>query len=586
MSAIFLIIFILFSSSVFADEPPLELEPIVITKSKTHLLRSYSVESPFGSPIEALSILPLDLQSRSPKSDIQTDFSLRGSTFQGVLILVDGQRVNDPQTGHHHSDIPLTSEDIQRIEVIPGASSSIFGPDAIGGAINIITKRPTKKKTLQLSLGEHKLKSASFSLSHKKNNLGIRYSLEREESGGFYYDTDFKKFTTSLNSSLDIPDGKFNLILGYQEKEFGAYDFYTPGSGYASFEWTKTYLLNTGLEIERDSFLIKPNFLWRRHYDKFLLDKTLKKSTYLNHHRTDMFTPNIYIQKKTKNLGRIGLGLEYGEERINSTRLGKRKRDHKSIFMNNSQNLTSQLALGLSFRLDDFDGFDEVYTGALNLSYSLCEQNSIHLGISRSVRIPSFTELYYIDPTTVGDSSLSTEKSWDCEMGYDYKRERLSVGISLFLREEKDFIDWVKRTASQARWQAENIIEAEVFGIENYLSFQINKDISLNSNYTYINKRINEEGFLYKYGPNYIKHLFNSVFSFNLPFGIQSVGFTYKKKPRRDGWLLLNTYLSYNLNKNLQAFLNITNSLNVEYQEIKGIPQPGRWMEAGVRLEW
>ncbi|MDD4980173.1 MAG: TonB-dependent receptor [Candidatus Omnitrophica bacterium] len=575
------------------QEAPLDLEPIVITKSRSYLLHPYPLDSdalknsPYDSPVEALSFLPLDLQSRSPKSGIQTDFSLRGSNFQGVLMLLDGQRINDPQTAHHNADIPLTKEDIRRIEVTPGASSSLFGPDAIGGAINMIVKKPQDKKiVLELKGGRYQSKSALLSVSDKIDNLGVRLSLENQDSRGFRYDTDFKKFTATLNSSLDITDGEFNIQAGYQEKQFGAYDFYTPGLGYPSEEWTKTYLCSAGLNLDKAGFMIKPNMLWRRHYDKFMLDKTQVRSNYLNHHHTDIYTPNIYLQKEAGILGKLGLGLEYGEEWINSTNLGKHTRRHKSLFADENKELNDQLSLGLSFRSDDFDSFGWVYTGSASFRYKISERDSLRFGASRNMRIPSFTELYYSDPTTLGNTDLSAEKSLNYEVGYDYKKEKLSAGLTFFLRQESDSIDWIKREPSQAKWQVENITEADVVGLESYLRLKISERVTVDSNYSYINRHADDRGYLYKYGPNYIKHLVNTALTFNLPFGVQTLGLTYKKKPSRRGWLLLNTRLCHNLPKNSQIFLEITNLLNVEYQEIEGIPQPGRWIEGGLRVEW
>jgi iron complex outermembrane receptor protein len=591
---IFVIAVLSYSTVAFPQEKlTLDLEPLVITKSKIYFLKPYSLQSDtlkdlaVDSIVEALSHLPLDLQSRSPKAGIQTDFSLRGSNFQGVLVLLNGQRINDPQTGHHNCDIPLTRLDIEKIDLIPGVGSSVFGPDAIGGAINFISKKPQDKKLiLESSGGQYKTWGNLFSISRKIKDLGLRLSVENQESGGFYTDTDFKKFTATLSASYELPDGEFNLISGYLEKEFGAYDFYTPGLGYLSKEWTKTYLLNAGLNLDKQGFIIRPNFLWRRHFDKFMLDKTLQRSRYLNHHRTNVYTPNIYFQKEFGILGRMGLGLEYGEERINSTNLGKHSRNHKSMFMDEAKDLSDKLALGLSFRTDDFDGFGKVYAGSLSTRYKFSETKSLHWGVSRSMRIPSFTELYYKDPTTQGSPDLSAEKTWNYQMGYDYKQEKLSLGVTLFFRKEKDFIDWIKRSSSQAKWEVQNIAEAGVLGLENYFKYNINQYIGLESNYTYINKRIDERGYLYKYGPNYAKHLFNSTFIFNLPFGIQTIGLTYKKKPLRDGWFLLDMLLSRNLNKDTQIFLKATNLFNSEYQEIEGIPQPGRWVEAGIRLGW
>lgn len=578
------------SRFVFCSEVSfLDLEPIVVSKS---LDPSYSIESDEikdflpGSLIEALTLTPLDLQSRSLKGGIQTDFSLRGSNFQGVLMLINGQRVNDPQTGHYNSDIPFTTADIEKIEVIPGVNSSIFGPDAIGGAINFRLKKPKdKERVVEFRAGQNQTTRELLSISERKDNLAVRFSLENEESAGFRDDTDFNNFTTSTNSIFDSGLGELNLSMGYQEKEFGAYDFYTPASGYLSKEWTKTFLGSTGMVIDRDGFSVKPNFLWRRHYDKFMLDKTGVRSKYLNHHRTDVLTPSIYVHRETS-IGKLGIGLECGEERINSSNLGKHSRNHRSIFVDENLDIVSDLNLGASLRQDDFEDLDSMLTAALTLRKNFSQRDSIHAGIARSFRLPTFTELYYSDPTTVGNAGLSAEKSLTYQAGYDYSHKNLSAGFTLFSRYEKDSIDWIKRTAAQEKWQVENISNAEVFGIENYLKLRINETLSWESNYSYIDKRMNSHGYLYKYGPNYIRHLVNNRLLFNSVFGIQEIGMSYKKKPGRDGWFLLDGCFSYSINKNSRIFLSISNILNVEYQEIAGIPQPGREITVGVRFEW
>jgi len=590
----FIIIMLGYFGFAFCNEDaPLDLEPIVISKTKTFLFEPYSVKfgnfktPAFSSPLENLNSLPLDLQSRSPKGAIQTDFSLRGANYQGVLLLIDGRRVNDPQTGHHNADIPLTREDIEAIEVIPPTGASIFGPDAIGGAINIVTKKPKEqKRVLEVSLGQYQTGYGLLSFTERLNNLAFRFSLENQKSAGFYTDTDFKKVTGVFNSMLKMPEAEWNFDFGYQEKEFGAYDFYTPASGYLSKEWTKTYLANTDLNIKKNGFILKPAFLWRRHYDKFALDKTMVRSSYLSHHRTDIYAPSFYAQKEIDVLGKFGLGLEYTQERINSTSLGKHIRNHKSIYMDNAKELNSKLSFGLSLRYDDFQRSDTVYTGAVNLRYDFLETDTLYFGLSENTRIPSFTELYYNDPTTLGNSGLSAERAQSYQLGYGHKKENLSWGNTLFLRRERDCIDWIKLTPAQVKWQAQNLTGAWAYGIENYLKLSVNRYLSLDVNYTYVNKHQDDNGYLYKYGPNYVRHLANNIFSLVLPFGTQSIGWQYKKKPRRDGWFLLNTHFAYQFRRSCQVFLNIANLLNVEYQEIEGIPQPGRWVEAGVRFSW
>ena len=592
--ALFLIVIIsgLFSPAFGEDDPAASLEKIVVSKNRNILLEQYSLDSadlvslPYSSFIEALGALPIDLQSRSPHNAIQTDYSIRGSSFQDVLILLNGERINDPQTAHFNSDIPFTEADISRLQVLPSASSSLFGPDAVGGAVNFVIRKPDEKKcVLELSGGQYGTFSQLLSVGDKIKDLGVRLSVENEESGGFYKDTDYRKFTASLVSSLGLPLGSFDLSAGYQKKDFGAYDFYTPGLGLPSKEWTRTYLLDAGLNLDKEGLIIKPNFIWRRHFDKFILDKTGVRSDFVADHRNDTYTPNIYFQKDFLKFGKAGLGLEYGEEHITSTTLGTHAREHKSVFIDDALVLTPQVYSDLSFRLDDYAGFGNVYTGSIALRYEIIPQNFLHCAVSRNIRVPSFTELYYNDPTTAGNSNLSAEKSLNYEFGYEIKKEKFSFGPAVFSRREDSFIDWVKTDPSQL-WQAQNIPGADCFGIEARLGVELNRITSVDTNYTYINKSVNNNAYLFKYGPNYARHLWNSEFKFKLPFGIQSISFTYKQKPGLSGYFLLNARFNYNLNKNMSLFLSATNLLNAGYQEIEGVPQPGRWVDSGIKLEW
>ncbi|MFH0917688.1 MAG: TonB-dependent receptor [Candidatus Omnitrophota bacterium] len=587
----FLIIVILAlprASFAFQDKGQ-DLEPLVITKQKQFLLNAYATDpgqnSAFNyqSGLEGLSSLPVDLQSRALGSGMQTDFSLRGSTFQQVLILLNGQRINDPQTAHHNADIPFTKEDIKKIEVIPGAGSSLFGPDAIGGAINFVLKAPGEKKTVwEFAAGSQRNGYGLFSISDRFKDLGFRVSVEDAQSKGFRYDTDFKKFTAAVGTHWQLPLGSWENNFGYQEKEFGAYDFYTPGKGYPSREWTKTYLLNSGFSLDKDGLLIKPNFIWRRHFDKFALNQNIAN---YSDHRTDMFVPSIYLQKETRLWGKAGLGLEWGQEKITSTNLGKHTRQHQSLFLDDSLAVGGRWDLGFSLRLDDFSDFNQAYTGSSSLKFKFTPQAALNFGISRSMRIPSFTELYYNDATTLGNADLDAEKAWNYQAGFEYKQEEFSSGLVLFLRQEAGMIDWVRSDSSQ-KWQARNFTSDNVFGVEYSLHKKFNRLFSLDTHYTYTDKAIDNQGYLYKYGPNYARHLVNTVFSWELPFGQQEMGFNYKQRPGRRGWWLLNAGLSYNLNKHSKIFLNSTNILNVEYQDIAGIPQAGRYVQAGLRLEW
>lgn len=572
-----------------APDNPQELDPLVITKQKNFLLGSYASDSEktgafnYQSSLENLSCLPVDLQDRRLASGIQSDFSLRGSTYSQVLILINGQRVNDPQTAHHNSDLPFTKADLGQIEVIPGAGSSLFGADAIGGAINFNLKSPGEKKTVwEFAAGNQRNGYGLFSLSDRAGDLGWRLSVEDSRSRGFRDDTDYQKFTSSLAADWQFPGGDWKNNFGYQEKEFGAYDFYTPGRGFPSREWTKTYLFNSALTLKRDNYSVRPNFLWRRHYDKFALDERVDN---YNQHRTDMFVPSLYLQKETSGWGKVGLGFEAGHEQISSSNLGRHDRQQQSLYLDDLLTLQEFWDLSLALRLDNFSDYQPAYTGSLAAKFRMNELAAVNLGVSRSLRIPSFTELYYSDATTLGNDALSPERAWNYQAGFEFKGERLSAGLTFFWRREEQMIDWVRRDASQ-KWQARNFTRDNVWGAECSLSQKINRCLSLDMHYTYTDKKIDEQGYLYKYGPSYARHLAGTVINFELPFGRQVIGLNYKKRPGRRGWFLLDAGLNFQLQPNAKVFLNVTNLLNVEYQDIAGIPASGRYLESGLRLEW
>lgn len=577
----------------FGQEDPLSLEPIVVARSNTRFFKAYPVNFADNSgisgysPLESLSQTPLDLQSRNLAADIQSDMSLRGSGSQGVLVSLANQRINDPQTSHYNCDIPLTSEDIQRIEIIPGAASSVFGPDAVGGVVNIVPKRPGAKKTvIETRAGSHGTFYDLFSYSDKAGGLGLRFSQENQVSSGFREDTDFKKSTTTLSSAFDAPDLRADINWGYQDKEYGAYDFYTPGKGYPSKEHTRTYLWDSRLDWEKEGLRIKPGFLWRRHYDKFILDKTEYKSKSVNHHRSDSYTPSVYLQRESDLLGTSGLGFEYGQERMRSSSLGDHRRSHQSAYIEDEKELNDLWALAGSARIDSYGSFGRAYSGSLNSRYKLSSQDFLSLAISRNIRLPSFTELYYSDPTTTGYSGLKEESSINYQAGYDRRINNGSCGLVFFLRKENNSIDWVKSSADQAQWQAGNIPGRDVSGIESYFKQELNPLISLDSNYTYITKQADKRGYIYKYGQNYSRHLANALFNLKLPLADAFFGLTYKKKPGRDPWIIVNTGVSRQLNSYIKVYFKADNLFNSEYQEIEGVPQPGRWLEAGMRLEW
>lgn len=153
-------------------------DPIIITASRLSSALTTGIRELIVLSQKEIDILPVesitdllnflggvDLQRRG-RGVAQADFSMRGSTFEQVLILIDGVRINDPQTGHHNSDISLTLSDIQRVEILPGHSSSLYGSHGYGGMIHIITVKPDKNRfQCEFSGGSYQTYSGKISQS-------------------------------------------------------------------------------------------------------------------------------------------------------------------------------------------------------------------------------------------------------------------------------------------------------------------------------------------------------------------------------------------------------------------------------------
>jgi iron complex outermembrane receptor protein len=205
----------------------------------------------------------VNLGSRAPVG-VQTDISLRGCDYSEVLVLVDGMRINDSQTGHHNSDFPVQLEDVERIEVLVGPGSSIYGADAFGGIVNIITRRHAETARGSVTAGEHGLAEGSFSAGFHEGKFEQSISATGERSSGFEYDRDFRTIAVSTRASMG---GRSYLTVSYLNKEFGADGFYGPSP---SREWTDQTFVSFQQSYDQSSI----QAYYRTHGDRFLYDET------------------------------------------------------------------------------------------------------------------------------------------------------------------------------------------------------------------------------------------------------------------------------------------------------------------------
>lgn len=203
---------------------------------------------PMSSVADLLRLVSsVGVRSRGPQG-AQTDFTVRGAGFGQTLVLVDGIRLNDAQSGHHNGDIPLAPEDIDRVEVLLGAGSSLHGADAFGGTINLITRRAAPRFLARIAVGQHGLvdASATVGIAPPRGPSHV-FTGELSRSSGFMaardYDVRLARYRGTLARDTTV-------TLAYLDKEFGANNFYGPAP---SREWTDQTMATVEHRLDRGS---------------------------------------------------------------------------------------------------------------------------------------------------------------------------------------------------------------------------------------------------------------------------------------------------------------------------------------------
>ncbi len=530
----------------------------------------------------------VDVRQRGPLG-VQSDLSIRGATFNETLVLVDGVPVNDPQTGHHNMDLPLTLDDIDHIEILRGAASSLYGPGAFGGVVNIITRKGRREETLlRGTAGEHDLRGYSAYAGVPLGASGNRFSFSRATSGGYRTGTDFDVKTAAWGSYIPNGLGHLDLSAGYLDKAFGANGFYTSIFPQA-WEHTRTTLLTAGQQVRRGRFTLTPKLYWRRHTDEFLLDRN-DPGFYRNLHTTreDGLQLQGTLDLK-KNV--LIVGGDWGRESIASNRLGDHSRTRGGLFVEDRVALTSRLNVVLGAYGYHYSDWGWRLWPGLDVGYELAPGVRPYLSVTKSFRVPTYTELYYEDPVSRGNPALQPEQAWSVETGVRWQREAFQGSASVFHREGRDLIDWVRLTPVDP-WHARNIASVNANGIEADVTWRPGEArpgsalTRVSLSVTHLDQTHSPTPYQSEYVLDYLRdqvsldleQAWTSTLSQNWRARHESrVG--YK------AYTLVDTRLSWRRGP-LALYLQVTNLFNTRYREAGYVPMPGRWVSAGIRLGW
>lgn len=271
--------------------------------------------APARSLQEILSFTPgLDVRQRGV-SGVQADIGIRGGSFEQTLMLVNGIKLSDPQTGHHMVNIPVPLASVQRIDILKGPASRIYGQNAYAGAINIITELP-ESFNLQAGLygGDFGMRGGSFQVSLPIGKFKQSLAVSHNASDGHWHNSDYSINTIFYEAGFDVNAfQEIKTILSFANRDFGANGFYS-SSFPDQWESIQTGLAAISHTLEKGNTYVQSRAYWRSNKDEFLLKRN-DPSFFQNQHTTNVYALEINGRQET-NFGTLGFGVEGRQEKL------------------------------------------------------------------------------------------------------------------------------------------------------------------------------------------------------------------------------------------------------------------------------
>jgi iron complex outermembrane receptor protein len=580
-----------------------------IQKLDTILIKSTRIDLPFKDNSRTINIITskdiensaatnvADLLQQVAGVDIrrrgtagsQADLYIRGGGFDQTLLLIDGIKMDDSQTGHHTMNAALPIEVIERIEIIKGPAARIFGQNAFTGAINIVTKKKLSNAVAaNMEKGSFGQLNSSVTAAKEFDNASIIMHIGALTSDGYRDNSDYKNYNYFVKGVFNKKKQPIEVIATFFDKKFGAQNFYTPTSwGFNEYEETQSSLLSASSTFKNQKFKITPRVYWKRGQDIFLL-KREDPSFYRNLHITNKVGVEMnasYIS----DLGITGFGVDVSRVSISSNNLGDRNRIMANLFLEHRfKALNDKLDITPGVAVTYFSDFKFHAFPGLDLGLQLSENFKAYGNLGITYRIPTYTDLYYNDSSTSGNPNLKPEEAFAQEIGLKYNSERVTTSVAIFNRNATNLIDFVKQDVTATKFVATNFAKVNTKGFEwnaDY-HFKINEfNQTLSFAYNFLNDDIlaqNKE--LSRYSLNTLKHQFITRFTSKLFKNIRQ-NIIYKHAERTVGTSYNVWDASVILDFDTISFtLTANNIFDAEYIEAGFVPMPSSSLLFGMRF--
>jgi iron complex outermembrane receptor protein len=533
----------------------------------------------------------------------QADLVLRGGTFEQALVLLNGFRIDDSQTAHHNLDLPVPLDAMDSIQVLHGAGSTLHGADALSGVVDFLTAAPSANSLhLRSGYGSFGENEESLLAALARKQWSSRLTANRNFSTGFMPDRDYSNEDASSESWVSSRLGISDLLFAASDRSFGANQFYGP---YNSWERTKGWFASGRQELGSRTVAA---FAYRRHTDEFVLLRNAP-SVYENNHIDGSWQASLRHTLPVANSSVLLFGLESDGDSIHSNNLGLHARNRGAGYADldlRPSNSRWNLSAGLREELLS-GGLQSVFSPHLAGSFRLTNKLKLRASGGYGFRLATYTDLYYSDPVSHGNSHLKPESAWSGEGGADWSPlSRLSISATGFYSRQHDTIDYLRYLSTTPpansvlpascptdTWCAVNLSGLRFAGAEASSTWIPASGQKLQLAWTgVIGAQPPLNGLQSEYALNYPVENLRATWTVALKHALTVTNSVAVTKPYQqpgnlpwnaNPYPVWNAALERDAGK-LRPYLRLANLSNTGYQEINGVNMQGRSITGGVSL--
>ena len=570
----------------------------------------------------------VDVRQRSGFG-VQTDISINGGTFDQITLLLNGVPLSNPQTGHNAADFPVSISDIDHIEILEGSSARIYGSSAFNGAVNIVTRTPSRTGArVNMEGGSFGTFGGDAAVSWKPST-----SLQQLLSGGYMQsdggtaNSNFRKRRGFYQGGLNSTFIRLNWQAGITSQDFGANTFYSARFP-NQYEATRRYIASASAAIRpfahsdnatTSSFEIKPMLYGHRNYDHFQLIKGMTGAQKgENYHRLDVYGAAIDLNLSWL-LGKTAIGADVRKEHIMSTAYGhlldsarwiaikgtdraynkRGDRTNTSLFLEHNVVLNKvTISAGImANRNTALDNNFRFYPG-IDISYRPNNHWRLYAGWNKALRVPTFTDLFTANSAQQGNPNLKPERNSTFKIGSRFTTTGIEAMATMFYSRGRNMIDWVYETSASTRYHALNIGKLNNMGFSTEARLNLSQllfsqaetagqPVLMKVGYAYIHQKHTTDQPIHRslYALEYLRHKVVVELSHPIVSHL-SASWALRWQQRMNGYkpyAKVDGKLTWR-EQRWQIYLKADNLTCHRYYDLGSVLQPGLWVMAGAGI--